>query len=626
MFSAGAVVYLARGGGARSIGHRTGTFGRSTEKYMPGLFGIISKTQGLTRGELVSLGRRMADAMRRVPWLRTEIWVAEGFCGGRVHLSLLNPQPQPLITEDAGIRVWCDGEIYTPSATSDGNPMAREVVPLLRNDGGKLSESDGVFNIACFEPDTRELVLANDRLGLRPLYYTETRDWFAYAGEIKALLAIHDKLPALDEISLRQFFGFDHMLGERTWWKGIESLPPASIWSISAERQRRRCYWTFDSIKRDRQDPADVQVALGHLWSRDVERHSKPGTMPLLLSGGQDSRLLLAELRAQGADLFALTFGSKESPEVEIARLCAATAGVRHRLCDINTGNWWHHREEAIWQTDGLINAFNFQVAIATQEMHAGNYYSPMNIVGDLLFGGSHLDKNVSADWNASIETLITRKYVENAFFTREEIVAVSMPDARRYVSGPSSDCFHLSQRLRRFTLHGPGCLAPYCEIVFPGVRYAFLKLMLGSLLDEQRINHRFYNRWLVGRHPKYYSDIPWQGTGRGLAESVPTKLLRGGRSRIRRVLGRRARAIPADQWFVNYPECLRTSKITDRLLREQLLADEFLDGSVKRALGNSAGQLLSPQGVIAIVTFETYLRQVAGIPGFLNRTSELCF
>jgi hypothetical protein len=57
----------------------------------------------------------------------------------------------------------------------------------------------------------------------------ETEKWFAFAGEVKALLAICERTPQLDDVSLRQFFGFDHMLGERTWWQGIELLPPASV-------------------------------------------------------------------------------------------------------------------------------------------------------------------------------------------------------------------------------------------------------------------------------------------------------------------------------------------------------------------------------------------------------------
>jgi len=138
---------------------------------------------------------------------------------------------------------------------------------------------------------------------------------------------------------------------------------------------------------------------------------------------------------------------------------------------------------------------------------------------------------------------------------------------------------------------------------------------MLGSLSDEQRIGHKFYNRFLLMRHPKYYGDIPWQGTGRGLAESLPTKLSRNTKARISRILKKRAKRISSDQWFANYPEWLRASKIRDKLSREDLIADQFLGGAAKRALANCQDPPLSTGALIGILTFETYLRQVAGMP-----------
>ncbi len=623
---------------------------------MPGLFGIFSKRQGLSEQRLLSMAQRMADSMKRVPWLRVEILGDATFCGGRVHLGVQSPSPQPLVTSDRSTQVWFDGDYYPTPTGSDTTLTANELSTLLSGPSLGLREIDGVFALACFNTEKEELTLANDRLGFRPLYYTETADWFAYGGEVKALLAILDKLPDLDEVSLRQFFGFDHMLGERTWWKGIELIPPASLWRISAKGRTRHQYWTFDDIQRDPQDEADVQAEFSRLWSQDVGRHSKPGTMPLLLSGGQDSRLLLAELHAQGADLVAITYGSEESPEMKPARRIASIAGIPHRPVYLNTKNWWHHREEAVWETDGLVSASHLTPVIAADEMHTGNCYSPLNIAGDLLFGGSHLDKALMPTWQLSPEKLLSARYMENPFFDRGEVLTISVPDAKRYVQGPSSDCFHLGQRYRRYVLHSPGCLASYCEMGFTGVSYALLKLTLGSLSDERRIGHKFYNSWLVDRYPAYYANVPWQATGRGIAESLPTKLSRDIQAHLpqlaKRVANRyprwfgelpwdpdapdkfaplparwlrnvaiqltqpilkRAKPVPVDQWFVNYPECLRASKIREKLLREDLLAAEFLGGAVRRALTNHQGPPLNSLALITLLTFETYLRQVAG-------------
>ena len=268
---------------------------------MPGLFGIISKTPSYSERSLRSMALRMADCLRSVPWLCTEVWGDSTFCGGRVHLGVLNSRPQPLTSEGSLIRMWFDGEVYPSPAERGTTPTVDQVTEWVDESGLGLSDVDGVFALACIDPKKRELTLGNDRLGFRPLYYTETKEWFAYAAEVKALLAILDRVPDLDEISLRQFFGFGYMLGERTWWKGIKLLPPASVWRISANSRTSHQYWTFDDIRRDPQPEADVQAEFGRLWSQAVRQRSKHGVMPLLLSGGLESRLLLAELSAHGA-------------------------------------------------------------------------------------------------------------------------------------------------------------------------------------------------------------------------------------------------------------------------------------------------------------------------------------
>jgi asparagine synthase (glutamine-hydrolysing) len=574
---------------------------------MPGLFGVLLKKPGIPRLSLQGMAHRMAESMRHTAWLRTEIWEDDWFCGGRVHLGTLNPQRQPLTTRSGSTRLWLDGECFAPATAGATEPSAEVLSELMSDSATKLAETDGIFNLASFDADRQQLTLATDRLGYRPFYYMESADWFAYAGEVKALLAIADKVPDLDHTSLRQYFGFGHMLGERTWWKGITLAPPATIVRVTEKGIATHRYWTFDTIHRESKDEAEVRGELARLWSEDVRRRLKPGTMPLLLSGGQDSRLLLAELRSLGVDLVAITFGNDESSDVRLARRAAAVAGVRHIICRSTEATWWHGRENAIWQTDGLVNGIHLHAAIAADAVHTGNCYGLMNVAGDLLFGGSHVPRNGVQDWRSSPEKLLEERYTPNPFFSWEEVVAVSVADARRYVDGVSPDCFHLRQRVRRLTLTGPGCLASHCDIVFPGLSSAILTLVLGSFLDEQRYGHKVYNPWLVNRHPDFFANVPWQLTGRGLAESFPTRLSRSMKARFNRLVRQRGQRVPADQWFVNYPEYVRT--IRETLLEQDLIADQFLEGAAGQALAD-ASRPLSAEALLAIFSFETYMRR----------------
>jgi hypothetical protein len=549
-----------------------------------------------------------------MPWQRAEVWGNAEYCGGRVHSGVLNPERQPLVSADGRTRVWVDGEYRLTPRAPRSAPSAQAVSSLVSGGGVALAQADGVFSLAVVQADG-DVLIATDRLGFRPLYYAETADWFAYAAEVKALLTLFDHVPPIDEIALRQYFAFDHMLGDRTWWSDISLIPPASLWHVSRGTVTRQVYWSFDDLRRDPCEPAEARQHFGRLWEAAVRQHRREGKTPVLLSGGLDSRLLVATLVADHADIVAITYGSRQSPEVGPARAVAAIAGIEHRVCEWNTRNWWHGREQAIWQTDGLVNANHLHPAIAMDEMRVGTCYSPMNMLGDLLFGGSHLDRRPWAELRGRPELLMQSRFMANPLFSSDEALEVSMPDLRRYADGPSSDCFHLRQRVRRYVLHSPGCFAPYCETVYPGSGIEFLQLFLGSLTDADRYNHKFYNAFLAERHPKFFGNLPWQGTGRGLCESAHIRAMRDLQRRCRRLLKMSRRKTPANQWFVDYPAAVRQHQVRERLLAQDLLADEILHGAVRAALLNHAQRPVAAESVIAILTFETYLRQVAAMP-----------
>lgn len=588
---------------------------------MPGLFGIVAKTEKLASRDLQVMARRMADAMRGLPWQRAELWGQGNYCGGRVDSGVLNPEGQPFATGDGRRHVWLDGECRLPQQTRSDTPSADALSSLVDGPRPTLAHADGAFALAVVHAGG--LALATDRLGFRPLYWTETADWFAYAAEVKALLAIHDHLPAIDEIALRQYFAFDHMLGDRTWWTGISLIPPANVWHVSRGVVTRTEYWSFDDLHTAPCDPAGAQREFGRLWTAAVRDYRRPGTTPVLLSGGLDSRLLVAELVAQEADIVAVTYGSNESPEVRPARAVAAIAGIEHRVCEWTTQNWWQGREAAIWRTDGLVNANHLHPAIAVEEMRLGTCYSPMNMLGDLLFGGSHLDRTPWTELRERPELLMKIRFMANPLFGVEEALDASMPDIRQYASGPSSDCFHLRQRVRRYVLYSPGCFAPYCETVYPGAGLEFLQLFLGSLTDADRWNHKFYNVFLAERHPKFFANLPWQGTGRGLRESPHVRRLRDLQRRLRRLLRKPRRKTPANQWFVNYPAAVRQQRVCERLLAQDLLFDDVLHGAARAALLTNAERPLAAESVIAILAFETYLRQVTAMPRLRIQTND---
>ena len=588
---------------------------------MPGIFGVLAKRPDLPPRELGHLGRRMADAMHAVPWLSSELWAAPGFCGGRVHLGVLHPAPQPVASGDGQVRLWLDGEAFGPDSLDSARLTPGEILPLVESPEC-LRRVDGAFNLAAFRPDGAELTLVTDRLGLRPLYFTETSEWLAYAAELKCLLAILPRQPDLDRTSLRQFLSADHLFGERTWWSGIELLPPGSHWRIDPQGKERRRYWSFADIERHPVDEEDAVEEFGALWSRSVGRRLKPGCSPYLLSGGQDSRMLLAEMRAQGAEATAFTFGTPGCADIEIARRCAGVLGVRHQALPMTPESWWHGREQAIWQTDGLVNAMHLHVAVAAPYLHSGNRCMQKHSGGGNLFGGSQL-RYAFPEWRSEPHKLVANHLKESPFFSREEAVEAAVPDSRAYLVGPSSDCFTLMQRQRRMIMTGPFALGAHCEVATPAADLDMLQLCLGGLSDEQRAGGRFYRKALMRHYPTLFRDIPRNATGRAVEERLPLRITRG----LRAGLAKRLNKLPV-AWrvskhvdvphgkFHDYPAFLRHSDVVAAVTRGGLLVDEYLDGRalpyLERGWQSAQG---SARAVLALLTVETYLRQVADLP-----------
>ena len=242
-----------------------------------------------------------------------------------------------------------------------------------------------------------------------------------------------------------------------------------------------------------------------------------------------------------------------------------------------------------------------------------------MNVVGDLLFGGSHLEQAPWSELRDRPEQLMAGRFVTNPFVTLDEALEVSAPDIRRDAEGPSSDCVHLRQRVRRYVLHSPGCFAPYCETVFPAVGLEFLQLFLAAL-PEERAGHRFYNRFLRDRHPKFFGNLPWLATGRGLWESPHIRVARNLQRRARRFFGIKRRKTPSNQWFVDYPAAVCEHRVRERLLAGSLLVDDLLAGAARAALTNDAEWPVAAESLIAILTCETIPAAGAGDASIVDR------
>jgi asparagine synthase (glutamine-hydrolysing) len=260
---------------------------------------------------------------------------------------------QPMGNEDASIRVTFNGEIFNYRALrrelqERGHRFATqsdtEVIVHLYEEHGEafVERLSGQFALALWDAPRRRLVLARDRAGIRPLFYTWVNGRLAFASEVKALFALPGTPRRIDVEGLAGVFALWAPIAPTTVFEGIEALPPAHRMVIGDEGVRVERYWDWPfgepaaaadpSATASDEDRAEELHAL----LVDAVRQQLQSDVPVAayLSGGIDSSAITA-LIARYSDTplqtFSLTFEDAEFDESAHQLAMARHLGTTHR-------------------------------------------------------------------------------------------------------------------------------------------------------------------------------------------------------------------------------------------------------------------------------------------------------
>ena len=173
------------------------------------------------------------------------------------------------------------------------------VLRLYAADGPAMLELNGIFAFAIWDDSEQRMFLARDRLGVKPLYYTQVDGTFAFASELRALLPLVGT-PALDEAALADYLTFGWIPQPRTGFRQIAKLSPGHAAIYGRDGLRVWQYWDLAYAPEERPEAE---------WSRLVRecvdesvRRQMLSDVPLgaFLSGGVDSSAVVASMRAEG--------------------------------------------------------------------------------------------------------------------------------------------------------------------------------------------------------------------------------------------------------------------------------------------------------------------------------------
>src|SRR5712691_727718 len=347
---------------------------------MCGIAGIVE----LDFQEPVEEGRlkRMRDALRhRGP--DGEGLLVDGPVGlGHRRLAIVDVAGghQPMANEDHTAWIVFNGEIYNhaalrPRLEAMGHRYrtrsdTETILHLYEEEGERCVERlQGMFAFAIWDRACGRLLLARDRLGIKPLYLACTDHEFLFASEIKAILAAGSIRPEFNEAILPEFLATRFVAGEETFFRGIRKLLPGRTlsWSL-AEGFRERRYWRLPSGTDGTETP--LRERAGGLRNRleaTVRSHLMSDVpLGLFLSGGLDSSglaALMAPMVKEPIRTFSVGFSEPEANELAYARLVANSVGAEHREVVVSPEEFFDALPRLIWHEDEPI-AFTSSVPL----------------------------------------------------------------------------------------------------------------------------------------------------------------------------------------------------------------------------------------------------------------------
>jgi asparagine synthase (glutamine-hydrolysing) len=198
-----------------------------------------------------------------------------------------------------------------------------------------FAKLNGMFAIALWDCERRELVLARDRAGEKPLYLASLPGGgVAVASEIKTLLRHPDVAREIDPVALEQYLSFEYVIGPRTLLRGVEKLTAGHYAVISASGKDIRPYWKL-VFERQEWDPDEAVARLDELMRRSIElRLLADVPLGLFLSGGLDSTTIAYYMREIGNTVhaFSIAFEEHGFDETRYAAMAAQHLGIEHHV------------------------------------------------------------------------------------------------------------------------------------------------------------------------------------------------------------------------------------------------------------------------------------------------------
>ena len=325
-------------------------------------------------GTSVNVLKRMMDRLRhRGPDGHGIYQDASVFLGHR-RLSIIDVAGghQPMANENESVWITFNGEIFNhaslrPDLESAGHRYVTrcdtETIIHAYEQYGRDSvrRFRGMFAFAIWDANQRKLFCVRDRLGIKPFYYFSNGRTFAFASEIKALLAHPDVDARLDESLLAEYLTFGYTSGDRTLFKGIRKLMPGHTLTLDQDSRRLELdqFWDVPAPQAEQRSDAEwIAECRSRLEETVRMRLMSDVPLGMFLSGGVDSSAIAAlmkQMRSEPVKTFSVGYAEAAYSELDYARQVSKAIGTDHHEIVVGMEDFFNALPQLVWHEDEPI-------------------------------------------------------------------------------------------------------------------------------------------------------------------------------------------------------------------------------------------------------------------------------
>lgn len=363
---------------------------------------------------------------------------------GHARLSIigLDNGTQPIGNEDGSLWIVYNGEAFNYLELKEwllhaGHHFTTdtdtEVVLHLYEELGPscLKKINGQFAMAIWDARRKELFLARDRMGIRPLFFTEHAGRFFFASEIKALFTVPGMLREIDLEALRQVFTFWTTIPPRTVFKGVQQLLPGHYLIVKDGNAQQKRYWSAPHWIPDHAWQGRIEEAQEELGTllKDAVRLRLRADVPVgaYLSGGLDSSIITALVSKHFNNrlkTFSMSFEQAAFDETPFQQELVSFLGSDHQQIRITNREIRDHLPEVIWHCEKpLLRTAPVPLLVLSRLVRKNQFKVVLTGEGaDEVFGGYNIFKEakVRAFWgrqpHSSLRPLLLEKLYPYVF------------------------------------------------------------------------------------------------------------------------------------------------------------------------------------------------------------------